>query len=38
MRHTTLIETQQELKNRVIFNQEELENIHLRYVAERKVS
>ncbi|KAG4108120.1 hypothetical protein H8356DRAFT_1022667 [Neocallimastix lanati (nom. inval.)] len=36
MRHTTLIETQQELKNRVIFNQEELENIHLRYVAERK--
>jgi len=36
MRHTTLIETQKDLKDMVVYNQEEIENEHVRYAAEMK--
>jgi len=37
MRHTTLIETQKDLKDMAVYNQEEIENEQVRYTAERKV-
>eukprot|EP00833_Pecoramyces_ruminatium_P003161 jgi/Orpsp1_1/1177193/evm.model.c7180000060521.1 len=36
MRHTTLIETQKDLKDMVVYNQEEIENEQVRYTADRK--
>ncbi|KAG4099096.1 hypothetical protein H8356DRAFT_1290790 [Neocallimastix lanati (nom. inval.)] len=36
MRHTTLIETQKDLKDMAVYNQEEIENEQVRYTAERK--